>query len=143
MKKLSVLGPQGINALDLIGDRATPEDITKSIAMVEMNFGMESQDEKIQLLAEMIQEDGWSKARLERTLRWFLKSKKFPNWTIADWYDYGVKLYPYSWYLKMINEGVKAEDMEGYRIKPGLILWKLKDGEELPSFEKINTTGNK
>lgn len=108
--------------------------------MIEANFGVNASDEKVIMLAEMIVEDGWSEYRLRQTLKWFLKNKKFATWTIADWYDYGVKLYPYSWCLEKISKGVPQSDMDGYRVG-GQVLWKMKDGIDLP-FEKINT-GNK
>ncbi len=121
--------------MDLIGERASSEDINKAIALVEMNFGIPVQDEKVAMLFEMIQEDNWTSERLKRTVKWFLKNKKFPNWTIADWFEFGIKLYPYSWYKEQLSKGIKHEEMEAYRIN-GKILWKMKDDLELP-FEKI------
>ena len=99
-----------------------------------MNFGIDYPSEKFTMLWEMIIEDKWTKERLQSTLKWFLKNKKFPSWTIADWFDYDVKLYPHSWYRKNITEGVKDSDMQGYKIN-GQTLWCLK-GADLP-FEKI------
>lgn len=124
-----------VDALDLIGPPATAQDMNKAMAMIEMNYGVPAQDEKVLMLFEMIKEEGWSAERLKQTVRWFLKNKKFPNWTIADWFEYGVKMYPYSWYLEQISKGANSNDLECYKVN-GRILWKIKDGTELP-FERV------
>jgi hypothetical protein len=119
----------------LIGERANGQDFAQMKALLEMNYGVEYPEEKFMMLFEILQEENWSSERLRQTVKWFLKNKKYPNWTIADWFEYGEKLYPYSWYQKQISEGVKHEDLQGYKIN-GKVFWKLKDGKELP-FEKV------
>jgi len=74
---------------------------------------------------------------LERTVEWFLKTKKFPNWTIADWFEYKIKLYPYGWYKEQISKGYVDSDMQGYKIN-NKTYWKFRDNDDLP-FEKIIT----
>lgn len=125
----------GVNSLDLIGERATGEDFSKVRTLLEMNYGVEYPKEKFAMLFDLIQEENWSKERLKATFRWFIKTKKYPDWKIADWFEYGEKLYPYCWYQEQISKGVRHEDMQGYRVN-GKVLWKLKDNVDLP-FEKV------
>jgi hypothetical protein len=131
----AVIPRDGINALDLVGPKASGDDFADAKAMIEINYGVDVPPEKIKMLFTLMKEDGWSRERLQKTTKWFLKNKKWPTWTIADWFEFGVKLFPYSWYQEQISKGTKAEDMEGYKVN-GKVLWKLKDGQELP-FEKV------
>lgn len=126
-----------INALDFIGKQLKPIDIMKAEEMLKMNYGIEYPAEKFSMLWEMIKEEHWTDYRLKAIMKWFLKNKRFPNWTIADWFDYGVKLYGYAEYLNKLhtNRGLN-EQIEWYNIN-GVQCWKYKDGTELP-FEKVN-----
>lgn len=126
----------GFNALDLIGERITSDDLLKAEEILKLNYGVDYPREKFTVLWEMILEEKWTNERLMRTVKWFLKHKKYPNWTISDWFDYKITLYPHSWYIKQINEGIKSSDMEAYRIN-GKVFWKMINGEDLP-FEKVN-----
>jgi len=85
----------------------------------------------------MIHDEHWSEERFVRTLKWFLKNKRFSAWTVADWFDYGVKVYPYSWYLDQVHEfGREVNDrIEAYRIN-GVVVYRYADGQELP-FDRI------
>ncbi|MFC2084173.1 hypothetical protein ACFLS9_03870 [Bacteroidota bacterium] len=127
----------GVNILDYIGEQATYDDFAQVKAMLKVNFGIDYPDEKFQLLFSLMQEEGWSKERLYKTTKWFLQNKRYPNWTISDWFDYAVKLYPYSKYCKEMDKNGKSlnDQIEWYKIN-GIALWKYKDGYELP-FEKI------
>jgi hypothetical protein len=89
------------------------------------------------LLVDMIREDGWTEERFQRTLKWFLKNKPFPAWTVADWFSFSVKVYPYSWYLEQVskNGGGVNKQIETYRIN-GVTVFRYADGQELP-FEKL------
>jgi hypothetical protein len=130
----------GVNALDLIDSpEVETSTLTKSIAMLESNFGTEFSKEKIALLFDMVREEGWSEERFTRTFKWFLKNKKFPSWTISDWFDYGIKLFPYSWYLKQVHEQGTSinSSIQRYKLPDGTIAYKLKDSEELP-FDEFN-----
>jgi hypothetical protein len=131
---LTGLGNQGISIFSLYGIPAKFSDCADAERLLKMNFGNDYPEAKFTMLWEMIVEEGWTKERLQSTLKWFLKNKKFPSWTIADWFDYDQKLYPYSWYQQKISEGAKDSDMQGYKIN-GSVLWCLK-GNELP-FEKV------
>lgn len=127
--------PNGFNALDLIGDKISWSDIEKAEELIKINYGVDYPKEKLTVLWNMIKEENWTNERLQRTVKWFLKTKKFPNWTIADWFEYQIKLYPYGWYKEQISKGFTDSDMQGYKIN-GRTCWKFKDNDELP-FEKI------
>lgn len=134
-KSINSLTVSGTSALDLIGEPVCKTDIQKAEEMLKLNYGIKYEPAKFQMLWGMILSRGWSAERLKKTVEWFLMNKKFPNWTIADWFDYDVKIYPYAWYLEKMDEGYKSEDFEMYKID-GKVYWKLKDGNELP-FEKV------
>ncbi|MHB1688240.1 MAG: hypothetical protein ACYCVH_12815 [Ignavibacteriaceae bacterium] len=133
--------PAGINALDLTGSKAAPEDFIKAEELIKINFGCEFQPEKFTTLWELILEEGWSKERLNQTVKYFLKNKKYATWTIADWFDYTIKLYPYSWYLNQIHQFGNAANsaIERYRIQ-GTVLYRYYDGNILP-FEYLGVIG--
>ncbi len=139
--KINLENPEGINALDLIGSKATPEDFIKAEVLIKTSFGVQYPKEKFSLLWELILEEGWSKKRLNQTVKYFLKNKKYATWTIADWFDYSVKLYPYSWYLDQIHQfGSSANSIiERYRIQ-GKVLYRYFDGNILP-FEYLGIIG--
>lgn len=124
----------GINALDLIpSEPMKPETFASAIAILQANFGMEYSPEKTAILFDMIRDEMWSEERFNRTFKWFLKNKRYAAWTIADWFDYGVKVYPYSWMLKQAFDGVdSAKSLECYELPDGQFVWKMRDGETLP-----------
>jgi len=105
--------------------------------MLESNFGGPISDGKMAMLFEMCQEDGWTEERFLRTFKWFLKNKPYPAWTVADWFHYTVKVYPYEWYLNQCRPGQDVlKEMEIYRLPDGTVVYKWIDGEALP-FEKL------
>lgn len=131
-----------MNALDLIDSPpVTTQTFTKAIAILQANFGVEASSEKVAAFFDLVREEEWTEERFMRTFRWFLKHKPFPAWTIADWFQYGVKVYPYEWYLEQQAKAgpyVRVlKQMEMYRLLDGTVVFKWKDGEELP-FEKID-----
>ena len=129
----------GMNALELIDSPPVCiMTLTKATAILQANYGTEYSQEKIALLFDMIREDGWSEERFQRTLKWFLKNKKFPSWTISDWFDYGIKIYPRAWYLKQCHEngGHATSGIQFYKLSDGSVGYKYKDSEELP-FEEL------
>lgn len=126
---------QAINALDLIGDKVEPIDLAKAQAYLEANYGLSIPKEKMKLLFDAVREANWTKERFKRTLTHILRTKPYVNWTIADWFEYGVTLHPYSWYLEQVQQG-NADKIEAYSIN-GKTMYKLADGEQLP-FEKVD-----
>lgn len=108
------------------------------MAVIQANFGTEYAPEKLATLFEMMQEAKWTEDRFKRTAKYILKHNKYATWTFADWFDYGVKLYPADpWYLDQVNEFGKgvSKTIEWYRID-GKMFCRYSDGEELP-FEKV------
>lgn len=106
--------------------------------MLEQNFGTEYSNEKWLMVVEMIRDEAWTEERFQRTFKWFLKNRFFPAWTIADWFAFGVKLYPYSWYLEQINKNGASvtKQIECYRVAEGVLGYKYADGQDLP-FPKV------
>jgi hypothetical protein len=135
--KSSLLIESGTNALDLVGRPIEPADFMKAEALIEMSFGADFAREKFTMLWDMIGEDGWTAERLHATTKNFLKTKKYATWTIADWYDFDVKVYPYSWYLEQIRNGMSNDNIEIYKYE-NMTVFKLKDGVKMPvQYEKI------
>lgn len=115
----------------------------KGIAKLEINFGVEIPKEKSTLLFNFLEDEGWSNERFNRTLQWFLRKKIYPNWSIADWTNYEVKLYTFDWIANYCHkEGFSStsdfieNNMQGYIIN-GIRLWKFLDGDEDLPFPKI------
>lgn len=130
----------GVNALDVIPSNPVEEKtLAEAKEMLEQNFGTAIPDAKWMMLCQRIIEEDWSEQRFKRTLKWFLENKRFPSWTIADWFDYNVRLYPIQWMNaeihKMGNPPKAWERFDRYRLD-GVVLCKHKDGVELP-LEKI------
>lgn len=125
----------GVNALDLIdGPPVSESTLVKSKIILEQNFGTEYSAEKWRMLAALIDEEGWTEERFQRTFKWFLKNKRFPAWTIADWFDYGVRIYPYTWYLEQVHKNGAAvnKQIEVYDLGNGVVGYRYADGETLP-----------
>lgn len=121
-----------ISALQLIGERVRLEDFIKAEELIKLNFGIDYIPAKFNMLWEMIYAEGWTNYRFQTTLKWFIKNKKFPNWTIADWFEYDVKLYTYNEYLKQLHNNKNLnQEIEWYKVN-GVLLWKYKDGKDLP-----------
>jgi hypothetical protein len=127
----------GENALDLIDSpEVSVPTFTKAMAMVQANFGVEYDKTKAALLFDMIREDRWSEERFVRTLKWFLKNKPFPSWTMADWFNYSIKVYPLQW---LQGSEYTIGDVYIYRLPDGVFGVKPLDGNELP-FEGLKFT---
>ena len=127
----------GLNGLVLIDSPPVrPQTFTEAIAILQANFGTEYAPEKTAALFDMIRDDDWSEERFTRTFKWFVKNKPFAAWTIADWFQYGVKLYPYAWYLRQQSDAgpdrIVLKKMDVYQLSPGVFGYKWKDGETLP-----------
>ncbi len=117
----------GVNALDLIGSKITASDKVRAEQLIQMNYGVEYPSEKFQMLYEMIENDNWSSERFQHTLKWFLKTKKFPNWTIADFFEHkSPKLYPYSRYLSELEKNRSLNDEIEWCTVEELRLWYYK-----------------
>ena len=123
-------GSNGVSAY-CFGEIVTANDFIEAEALLSMNYGVDYPRQKFMMLWNMLKEDNWTAERLKATVKWFLKHKKFATWVIADWYEYDVKIYPYSWYLEQIKNGVRNEEIEMYEYN-GVTVFKLKDGTELP-----------
>jgi hypothetical protein len=122
----------GINALDLIpSEPVSTKTFSKSFAILQANYGTEYSQEKMALLFDMINDDGWSEERFTRTLKWFMKNKPFPSWTIADWFSHSVKVYPKSWYDEQCVNG-KGGEIETYLLDDKTYVYKFRDGVTLP-----------
>ena len=129
-----------VSGLNLIPSKEVePDTFTKAILLLQQNYGTEYSKEKTGMLFDMIREEKWSEERFNRTLCWFLKNKKYPSWSISDWFDYDVKLYSYGWYLKQVREqgALINNSIEAYTIADGVTGYKFIDGTELP-FPKRN-----
>jgi len=131
-----------VNGLDLIpSETVSGRDLIEATEILERNFGVRYDKQKIVDLFNIVKHEGWTAERFRRTFLWFLKNKRFPAWTIADFFDYQVPVFPYEWYLKQQNEAGPYRDvrleMDAYRLPDGkTIVYKWKDGVELP-FELI------
>ena len=104
--------------------------------VLEQNFGTPIPNAKWLMLCERIFEQEWTEERFKKTLDWFLDNKKFPSWTISDWFDYDVKLYPFQWVRNYCNKnGIREIDfiktLDCYLID-GIRVYKEKDGIDLP-----------
>lgn len=133
-KSSEIVTEKGVNALDLYNSpEVSTQTFSKTALMLKQNYGTNYSDDKMGLLFDMIRDDGWSEERFNRTLRWFLKNKPFPAWTIADWFTYSVPVYPYEWYLKQCVPGRDvSKEMDIYELEDGTRVYKWHDGIDLP-----------
>lgn len=137
MKLSAGLSALGTNAYELVPGKTITEHDFKAVAnMLRLNYGAEYSQEKFVMLVSMMAEDGWSGEKLRAASKWFMRTKKFPAWTVADWYEYDrvTMVYPHSWYQRQIAEGRKDEEMIAYEVNH-VLCWKLRDGEPMPLQE--------
>jgi hypothetical protein len=124
-----------VNALDLIPSEPVSSDtLAKAELYIKLNFGIDYPREKFAILFEQIDEAHWSEERFRRVFNWFLRTKKYSSWTIADWFEFGIKLYPYSWYSEQVNKCGKSvnNDIEVYDLGNKVYGYKYIDGNTLP-----------
>jgi hypothetical protein len=128
---------QGVSALDLIDSNpVSVETFAKAKAILEQVYGVDYPKEKMMILFQLIDEEGWSEERFNRVFKWFLKTKYNQSWTIADWFQYDVKLYPFAWVRQHCHENGLREDvfirsLDCYNVG-GVRMYKMKDGVDLP-----------
>jgi len=117
----------GVNALALVdSEPLSAGEFARTKLLLQENYGASYSKERFSMLWELMVDEEWTQYRFDRTLKWFLKNKPYPAWTAADWFQYGVKLYPYEWTLD------KNGDYEAYELPDGVIAYKPKDGQTLP-----------
>ena len=133
----------GVSLFDLVDSPPVSRAaFARGLAVLQANFGTEYSPEKTAVLFDMIREDEWTESRFNSTLAWFVKSKKFPSWTVSDWFDHDVKLYPYSWMLKQVAAGVDAKtDLEIWEVEYNVFGWKMRDGVPLPFLKREDLVG--
>ena len=138
LMKSGKLSESEINALDLIGEKVEKKDLAEIETIIQVNFGKKYPKEKFALLWSLILEEGWTKLRLQETLKHFIKTHKYPNWTIADWFEFGIKLYPYSKYLEEHSKNQNIGDEIEWFHFGEISLWGFKS--ELRPYRKLLKT---
>jgi len=132
----------GVDAFIVIGgEPVKSETLITAKIFVEQNIGAEIPKEKWLMLCELIADAEWTEERFKRTLKWFLLNKCYPAWTFKDWFDYGVKLYPFQWVRQHCHKnGLREVDfirsLDVYFVD-GIRLYKMKDGIELPLKKEV------
>jgi hypothetical protein len=108
------------------------------MAMVQSSLGGRIPDDKFKLLWGEVQREGWSEARFNSVLHWFLQNRPYQAWSISDWFQYSVKVYPWAWYASKCSESHNPlPEMDRYKLSDGTIVYKWKDGVEIPGLEKL------
>lgn len=131
----------GVDAFAIIGgELVKKETLATAKLFVEQNLGSEIPKEKWMILCELIVEANWSEEKFQRTVKWFLLNKCYPAWTIADWFQFNIKLYPFAWVREACRKSGQSEvefikTLEVYLVD-GIRLYMQKDGTDLP-LEKI------
>ena len=129
-----------VNGLDLIpSDVFTEKHISQAIAYLENNFGQDYPREKWMMLVEQIMDDGWTYERFKRTVKHFLRTQKYPNWTVADWFSFGIQVHSYAWYMEQVHlRGITANDsIECYQLPDGTVCYRYADEQRLPFPRKM------
>ena len=127
----------GVNALDLVGSQPMSEEsFIKAIAYLQQSYGIDYPKEKFSILFDLIRDEKWTEERFQRTLKWFLKTKYNQAWTVADWFQYNIKVYPFQWVRNYCNKnGIREVDyiktLDCYLVD-GIRVYREKDGAELP-----------
>jgi len=135
-------GIHKINALDLF-DMPITNEIRKMVKMtLAVNYRLEPKSNayNYDLLFSQIEAAGWNAVRLKVVLEYFLRNKLYSTWTIADWFQYEQPLYPYSWYMDMLQKNGKEinNELVSYKIEGHMFYAKKGDiTVDLP-YETIN-----
>lgn len=131
----------GVDAFLLVDSPSvTPDTFIKAMAYLQQAYGVEYPKEKFSVLFDLIKDEGWTEERFQRTLKWFLKTKYNQAWTIADWFQWGIKLYPWRHYREHcfklnIREVDFQKTLQCY-VVDGVRLYREDDGQDLP-LERI------
>lgn len=90
---------------------------------------------KAKQIFEYCLKEKWSRREFHKRLEQFIKSQKYPTFTVADFLDYErVKLYDHNWYLKQQNLDYKAK-FERYIIN-GEYYYRFKGDKYIPGLEQ-------
>ena len=127
----------GVNALDLIGSKPVSSvSLAAGKVLLQQNYGIEIPKEKWMMLVSRILDEQWTEERFQMTLSWFIQNKKYPSWVVADWFDFGIRLYPFAWVRKHCKDNGIREDhfiatqLDVYLVN-GVRCYKYKDGVTL------------
>jgi len=113
-----------INALELFDSPpVSSETFARSGEVLKANFGIDFDPVKFKALFLQIDNAGWTEERYRRTFDWFLRNKKFASWTIADFFEYGIEMGGYGWYLKKLHEGWKNTDFARWELPDGSVAY--------------------
>lgn len=130
------------NKLAINGTPIIPSDVKKAQKLLQTTFtDLNVPQAKYNVLWMLVKEENWSKERLERTIKWFLKNRKSfaKEWQISEFFNYNCKLFSHSWYLAQIDGNVDAnKNIEKWRLDDGSVAYKYKDGVDLP-YEYLGT----
>lgn len=127
----------GIDAFAVIDSpQVSTDTFIKAMAYLQQAYGLEYPKEKFAVLFDLIKDEKWTEERFQRTLKWFLKTKYNQAWTIADWWQYNVKLYPWQHYrIHCAKNNIREIDyqktLDCYLVD-GIRLYRESDGLELP-----------
>jgi hypothetical protein len=112
------------------------QTLAQAKEIIEQNYGTSIPQSKWLMLCKRFFDEEWTEEQFKRTLAWFLDTKHYPSWTIADWFDYNVKLYPFAWVRDYCNKnGLREVDfiksLDVYIVN-GVRLYRMMDGTNLP-----------
>ena len=140
---------KGVNALELIGNKLLDnETFIKGTAILMANYGTEYSKEKFKVTFDILKKDKWTEERFLRTLEYIIKNNPYPNWNIANWYQFDIRVFPalncsapdgadFYYIGDDFNEIIWNEKKI---FGKGVLVWKEPDGNEIPflKFKKIN-----
>jgi len=107
----------------------------KSKEILQTAYGKEFDVKQFALFFEMIQEDGWTTARLEFAVKTLIKTNKYARVNIADLYNIGPKLHGYNWFLEQPAGSTEMFNVNGNKF------WASKAevaGLKFPNMQEVN-----
>lgn len=137
MKPSDSVIQNGVDAFALVeSPKVSANTFIKAVAYLQQAFGVDYPKEKFSILFDLIVDEGWNEERFSRTMKWFLKTKYNQAWTVADWFQYNIKLYPFAWVRETCRKSGQSEiefikTLDVYLVD-GIRLYKVKDGVDLP-----------
>lgn len=138
MKSLKTSSTATVNVLDLVGEPADINTYFKAEKLIKAAYGQNYPKEKFNILWSLTREDNWTNTRLISTVKWFIRTNIWKNWSPADFLNYSVDLHSYQWALaeNLQTPGAMSR-MEVYEWN-GIPLYRYPDSTEipLPKFEK-------
>lgn len=147
LKRLNSYGAVSLACSDLFGTPLNSKVVAQATHLFTANFGVDYSEkdlaDKVKLLFTRALANNWSNERFMRAVEWFIDTKKYVTWTVADFMEAPLEA-PVSnraWMQQYLEDHIKS-GMEASTVMNHLECYVIQDsdGKNVQLWREINTT---